>query len=277
MECQARLALLPTPCGPTPPPCPQICRDSIPLFVRDSFAVTDSVSLERQSLNGLEPFGRAHLPMQAAPASAVPQTPAAPLGTLHEEASFMEELPPKVSARAPMCVRPMAELQRPSQTPGAMQRSAVRAARAASAAGFDDHDLSDLPDNLPDPMMISPAPAPPPQQPRPQNRMRAHLCDQPSGSTKVRAIPLGKGPQNAVQSGWLRLCRQKNHLCHLCHQTDHLCHLCHQTDHLCHLRRSCPQNDHLQRSEGAPVNCPPAFSSSACSSSIVQPWEWMGS
>eukprot|EP00967_Tisochrysis_lutea_P003824 scaffold4560_cov19-Tisochrysis_lutea.AAC.1 len=65
-------------------------------------------------------------------------------------------------------MQPMAELQRPSQTPGAMQRSAVRAARAASAAGFDDHDLSDLPDNLPDPMMISPAPAPPPQQPRPQ-------------------------------------------------------------------------------------------------------------
>lgn len=60
-----------------------------------------------------------------------------------------------------MCsyTQPLAELQRPSQAPGTLQRSAARAAKAASATGFDDHDLDDLPDDLPDPMMISPMPA----------------------------------------------------------------------------------------------------------------------
>jgi hypothetical protein len=72
------------------------------------------------------------------------------------------------------CTQPMAELQRPSQTPGALQRGAARAARAATAAGFDDHELDDLPGDLPDPMMISPSPAPPP--PSVQSRVSVHTC-----------------------------------------------------------------------------------------------------
>ena len=80
----------------------QVGRDSIPLFVRDSYAVSDSVSLDRQSLNGLEPFGRSThhtaAPATASAAAAPPSHAASsmPLGTLHEEASFMEDLPPKV-------------------------------------------------------------------------------------------------------------------------------------------------------------------------------------
>ncbi|KAF5836912.1 hypothetical protein DUNSADRAFT_5243 [Dunaliella salina] len=85
-------------------------------------------------------------------------------GFMHDEGGAM---PPLEAGPSPGPASPA------GPSPGGLltqtRRSAVRAARAASAAGFDDHDLSDLPDDLPDPMMISPAPAPPPQQPRLQD------------------------------------------------------------------------------------------------------------
>lgn len=130
----------------------QVGRESIPLFVRESYLVTDSVSLDRQSLNSVEPFRTGTSSSGSTPphpqgrhgvAAAMLASTRAPLGTLQEEESFEGELP-------------ALDLAHPgSLTPAALQKAAARAARAAATSGFGDQQLKELPMHLPDPESLS--------------------------------------------------------------------------------------------------------------------------
>jgi hypothetical protein len=121
----------------------QVVRESLPLFVRDSYLVNDSMSLERQSLNSVEPFsaGSQARPSAAMQAALMAST-RAPLGTLQEEESFCDD-----SASAPGGVPALA-----GRAPTFFQKAAAKAAKAAGGvAGVEEHDL---PRNLPDPQVL---------------------------------------------------------------------------------------------------------------------------
>ncbi|KAJ9520317.1 hypothetical protein QJQ45_030217 [Haematococcus lacustris] len=121
-------------------------RESIPLFVRESFLVSDSVSLERLSLNSVEPFGRhtsgcnntSAVTTSARPASLMASVMV--LDTLQEDESFVQELPPKPAAAL--------HTSHSGQLPGPL-KAGTRAARVAS---IEDDQLGDLPNDLPDPV-----------------------------------------------------------------------------------------------------------------------------
>lgn len=124
-------------------------RESIPLFCA---GVSDSVAMTftRESISSVEPYGRGASSAAACGSSSGVAASTRPaefmasvmtLDTLHEEASFMDDLPAK----------PAGALHMGTLTPKSAAKAAERARQVAESAGFGDEQLFDLPNDLPDP------------------------------------------------------------------------------------------------------------------------------